>query len=325
MKSITVSSPAKINLFLHILDRMPDGYHELETLFHRVSLSDYLTLTRIKKGNGIQIETNHPLLKNQKDNLIFRAHEALHQIVSWEGGVKVFLDKRIPVAAGLGGGSSNAAYFLLGMNRLFDLGLPLATLMRIGRSLGADVPFFLSQVNQSFGTRRGDVLHPCPVKKPLWLVITVPNFGVSTKEVYTLFSSRFLKKHKQNSGQNKEISATIHGGSNSRNNLHFARLCGHLTRITRFATITSVILESVRKNRQSHILRNHLFSASSQIRPELIQVSALFEKLGEKNYLMSGSGPSFFSVHQTKSEARQFAQKIKKIKPEFRVFACSTC
>jgi 4-diphosphocytidyl-2C-methyl-D-erythritol kinase len=142
MRSISVDSPAKLNLHLNVLGRRPDGYHELLTLFHRISLKDRITIKKTIKPI-FSLKTNHPELRRPHENLIYKAYQVLGRIRSWPGGIQVKLDKKIPLAAGLGGGSSNAAHFLLAMNRLFGLKLPQKTLVQLGAKLGADVPFFL--------------------------------------------------------------------------------------------------------------------------------------------------------------------------------------
>src|SRR3989338_2046899 len=120
MPSVVLFSPAKVNLFLKVKGQRPDGYHEIVTLFHRISLRDRLTITKTRR-TGFRLVTNHPDLRNEWDNLIYKAHQLLSNLARFKEGVEVRLDKRIPVGAGLGGGSSNAAHYLMGMNQLFDL------------------------------------------------------------------------------------------------------------------------------------------------------------------------------------------------------------
>src|SRR3989338_8093573 len=183
MNSITVFSPAKVNLYLQVLGKRSDGYHEIVTLFHRISLQDEIAITKTKRP-GLSLITNHPKLKRPSENLIYKAYQALKRVGHWPGGVRVRLKKNIPVAAGLGGGSSNAAHFLLGMNKLFNLRLPKKTLFRLGSELGSDVPFFLYEVNQAIGTGRGEKIKPMPSRTKFWFVIVVPHFGISTALVY---------------------------------------------------------------------------------------------------------------------------------------------
>src|ERR1700689_4446153 len=133
---------AKINLCLHILGPRPDGYHELRTIFQAISLRDTLELSRTSKP-GILLETDDTALPSGPDNLVYRAIEALSVELGIRGGIRAHLRKRIPVARGLGGGSSDAATALIGMLRLTRKKLPLPRLIAIAAGLGADVPFFL--------------------------------------------------------------------------------------------------------------------------------------------------------------------------------------
>ena len=285
MRSLTISSPAKINLFLKVLGRRPDGYHELVTLFHRISLQDQIILKKIDRPE-FRLMTTHPKLKRTRENLIYRAYQSLCKIANWKGGVQVTLKKKIPVAAGLGGGSSNAAHFLLGMNRLFDLGLPLKTLVRLGAGLGSDVPFFLYNVNQAIGTGRGEKIKQLRSKSKFWFVLVVFPFGIPTPLVYQRLKARAL------------------------------------TRISHDATITSDFLS---RNRDGFpLLRNDLFPVSFHIKPELRQIDVLFDQLGVVRRLMSGSGPTLFSIHKSKREAERIARAIRKRRPGMNIFVCHT-
>lgn len=287
MHSLTISSPAKINLFLKVLGRRRDGYHELLTLFHRISLSDRLTLKKMDRPQ-FRLIVRHPKLREVRSNLIYKAHRALSKVASWKGGVEVRLEKNIPIAAGLGGGSSDAAHFLLGMNQLFDLGLPLKTLAHIGAVLGSDVPFFLYQVNQAVGTGRGEQIKPMPSRRKIWFVLVVSRFGISTSLVY------------------KKLHAPP------------------LTRITHDATITSAFSGFLKKGEWNRILQNDLFPASCSLKPELKQLDAFFDQLGARHRLMSGSGPTFFSIHKSQRDAERIAKGIRRLKPSAKVFVCHT-
>lgn len=288
MNSLTISSPAKVNLFLKVLGRRPDGYHELLTLFHRISLSDRLTLRKIKRPH-FRLITNHPKLKRFRANLVYRAYQLLRQLVSWKGGVEVTLEKNIPIAAGLGGGSSNAAHFLLGMNRLFRLGLPKKTVIRIGSQIGSDAPFFLHDTNQAVGTGRGEKIKPFPSHQKLWFVLVIPSFGLSTRQVY------------------KRLRALA------------------LTRLTRAVTITSAHSDRQRIARLVASGENDLFPASCSMRPELGRINSLFEQSGVQRRLMSGSGPTIFSIHNSKREAERTARLIRDRMHGAKMFVCHTC
>lgn len=140
-KSVRLPAFAKINLCLHVLGRRSDGYHELRTIFQAISLHDTLTLSLVASP-GVSLETNDPSLPSGAENLVYRALELIRREKGIRGGIHAQLEKRIPVARGLGGGSSDAAAALIGAMRLWQIKLPLERLMAIAASLGADVPFF---------------------------------------------------------------------------------------------------------------------------------------------------------------------------------------
>jgi len=293
MKSLKLKSPAKLNLFLQVLNLRPDGYHNLHTLFHRISLCDSLIL---KKSNNkdFQLITKHPELQDVSDNIIFRAHKLLRKNFKWKGGVKVILKKNVPLGGGLGGGSSNAAHFLLGMNQLFKLGISRPKMMKLGAKLGSDVPFFICGANQAIGVGRGDRIKICKIKKKLWFVLVCPHFGVPTKEAYTMLA-------RQRKGKSLR----------------------KLTRIRCVGRITHSLFKYLRQKKIPKFLQNDLFKASCLIRPELRRICSFFEVIGIKP-LMSGSGSTIFSIHLSKREASCVAKKITRQKPEANVFICHT-
>src|SRR5580658_251308 len=141
-KSVRIPAFAKINLCLHVMGKRPDGYHELRTIFQTISLADSLELTRVPDP-GITLETNDAELPTGSGNLVYRAIDAMACETGFRGGIRASLQKRIPVARGLGGGSSDAAAAMVGMLRLTQGKVPLARLIEMAAQLGADVPFFL--------------------------------------------------------------------------------------------------------------------------------------------------------------------------------------
>ena len=141
MATLEKESPCKVNLLLNILGKRPDGFHELETVFHPVRLCDQLAFTR--GGAGIQLACSGPALPVDSSNLVHRAATAFLSAAKITDGVRIHLTKRIPMAAGLGGGSGNAATTLLGLNELFGSPLSLEQLHPIAATLGSDVNFFL--------------------------------------------------------------------------------------------------------------------------------------------------------------------------------------
>jgi 4-diphosphocytidyl-2-C-methyl-D-erythritol kinase len=181
---LRVRAPAKINLTLRILGTRPDGYHELRTMFQSLELHDTLTLKAAR--DTFSIECDDPRCPANEDNLVWRAATALWQCEGRRGeprGVRIRIRKRIPMSAGLGGGSSNAAAALRGLAVLWGIAIDDDRLRTISRSLGADVPFFF-EGGTVLGVDRGDLLFPLIDRPPSWVVLALPDFGVSTKEAY---------------------------------------------------------------------------------------------------------------------------------------------
>jgi 4-diphosphocytidyl-2-C-methyl-D-erythritol kinase len=177
-------SPCKVNLLLNILGKRADGFHELETLFHPVAVYDRLSFARAPQG--IQLTCNLPNLPTDPQNLAYRAAELFLRAARIKEGVRVHLEKRIPLAAGLGGGSGNAATTLLGLNELFGKPLPLDKLHLIAAFLGSDVPFFL-QSNPALATGRGEQIQPLeffPALKGAVFLLIHPGFGIATSWAY---------------------------------------------------------------------------------------------------------------------------------------------
>ena len=186
-RSVRLPAFAKINLCLHVMGKRPDNYHELRTIFQTIALQDTLKLT-IKPGERgnyqIFMRSTDPSLPNGPDNLVMRALQAIIPEIGFGGSIGVFLEKKIPVARGLGGGSSDAAAALIGMLRLTDADLPLPRLMEIAASLGADVPFFLFG-GRALAVNRGDEIYPFEDEPRQTIVVVSPKgIGVSTKEAY---------------------------------------------------------------------------------------------------------------------------------------------
>ena len=182
MTSIVLTAPAKVNLFLKVLGKRTDGYHNLHTLFERISLADEIKLTRIPKG--ISLSSDKFITARAKDNIAFKAAEAILSHAKVQGGVRIEISKRIPIAAGLGGGSSDAAAVLEGINKLYCLDIPNCVLRRIGSKLGADVPFFLLHTPYAIGRGIGDKLRAVDSRLKLWHLLIYPGFKVATKDVY---------------------------------------------------------------------------------------------------------------------------------------------
>jgi 4-diphosphocytidyl-2-C-methyl-D-erythritol kinase len=177
-------SPCKVNLLLNVLGRRADGFHELETVLQPVNLCDEITFERAQ--NGIQLSCSEKSLPTGPDNLIFLAAGKFFAAAGISGGVKIHLEKKIPLAAGLGGGSGNAATTLLALNELFGGALAVEKLSGVAASLGSDVPFFL-QRKPALGVGRGERIQPLehfPALKDRAILLIHPGFGISTPWAY---------------------------------------------------------------------------------------------------------------------------------------------
>ena len=179
---LRVQAHAKINLYLDVIGKRPDGYHEIETIFHSVGLHDEIYL-RKRADRQITVHCEHPHVPCDPRNLAYRAAKLLLDTIPDLNGVEITILKRIPVAAGLGGGSANAAAVLCGMNALFDLGFTQTDLMQLGVQLGADVPFCILG-GAALGRGIGEILNPLPPIEEAWILLANPGFEISTAWVY---------------------------------------------------------------------------------------------------------------------------------------------
>lgn len=182
--SLELNSPCKVNLLLNVLGRRADGFHDLETLLHPLAIHDRLCFE--KGRSGVQLSCTEASLPVDSSNLVHRAAVAFLEAVGISDGVSIHLEKRLPLAAGLGGGSANAAVTLLGLNRLFDRPATPDALTEIAAGLGSDIPFFL-QNGPAIGTGRGERIQPIEPFESLRgtaILLVRPGFGVSTPWAY---------------------------------------------------------------------------------------------------------------------------------------------
>lgn len=177
-----IAAYAKINLGLEVLYKRPDGYHEINTIFSRVSLHDTIT---IEPSSDLSVACSRLPHVRESDNLVWKAAQALQHAYSVRTGAKITIDKHIPTGAGLGGGSSDAASALRGLVKLWNLPCTQRDLWTIARNLGADVPFFLGK-SDALATGIGDVLTPISLQLPLSVLLVFPGIEVSTPMAYAM-------------------------------------------------------------------------------------------------------------------------------------------
>jgi 4-diphosphocytidyl-2-C-methyl-D-erythritol kinase len=265
--SVRLPAFAKVNLRLDILDRRADGYRELRTIFQTISLRDTLELS-IVPAPGITMETDDASLSSAPDNLVYRAIDAVACETGFRGGIHARLQKRIPIARGLGGGSSNAAAALIGMLRLTKAKLPLARLMEIGARLGADVPFFLFG-GRALAVNRGDEIYPLP-DLPLRtiLVVSPRDIAVSTKDAYGWVSAELT---------NRTEPPKIWG---------FCALCWSRQ-------------EALSNDFEGPVFRHH---------PRLGEIRDALLERGAAEAALAGSGSAVFGVFRNPAQARRAAR-----------------
>lgn len=181
MEKLVVESPAKLNLGLNIVSKRDDGFHNLETVFIPILLSDKINFT---KSNKLSVSSNSEFVNNLKDNIVLQAVHLLEEKTQCKISVKIFIDKKIPIGGGLGGGSSNAAATLKAINRLFNLDLEINELMDIALKLGSDVPYFLNPVC-SYAESRGENLYSINLEIPYPILLVNPGIKVDTKWAFS--------------------------------------------------------------------------------------------------------------------------------------------
>ena len=293
MTSITLFPPAKVNLYLAVGARQPDGYHRLDTLFERLDLCDELQLTR-QAAPGITLRCSDPALPTDGRNLVVRAAAAFLQAAGITAGVAIELVKKIPVAGGLGGGSSDAAATLRGLNTLYDQPLSDEALTAIGRRLGADVPLFLQPAVIARGRRYGDEITPAvapPV--PFWHVLVNPGVMLLTRAVYETFD----------------------------------RLPAGPSSLTRSDDDVRLLLRFVQAGDVAAVaahLANALEPAIEASYPAIRAVQEALRECGVLGLLVSGSGPTTYGVAADESQARAIAQRVRRAQPTWTTVVART-
>lgn len=263
-----LSAAAKVNLALEILGRRPDGYHELATVMQTVDLSDRLVL---EEADGLDLVATTPGIPTDRTNLAWRAAEALREASGVGRGARITLDKRIPVAAGLGGGSADAAAVLLGLDRLWGLRWPRQRLAEVAATLGMDVPFFL-RGGAALATGRGEALTPLAGGR-LALVLVNPQFPVRTAEAYA-----------------RVTPAMYSDGSRARQMVE--------------------ALGRGRAELVAASLYNGLEAAVRPVYPEIERLKAALLAAGALGAAMSGSGPTVFGIARSFEHARQVRARL---------------
>lgn len=292
--SVCVPAYAKLNLYLDVLGKRPDGYHELFTLFERIDLADELQVERRLSG-GLHFECDHPeLVRDPSSNLVVRAVHAYQAASGWREGLRISLKKRIPIAAGLGGGSSDAAATLGALQRLNPDPLPPESLKACARALGADVPFFLAEVPWALGRGRGDEIEPMPFSARIWHLLVTPDVACPTAHVYNAWPLPAGSPHP-------------------------------LTGPKPDATLLLRALREQRVAKVNRLLFNALEPTVEALYPAIQAVKAALRAVSDEwRPCISGSGSTVFSVVDSRDEAETAARRLSADWPQWRLFSVST-
>ena len=282
-KSFTLPSFAKINWFLRVLGKRDDNFHELCTVFQTVSLADYLTFS---EQTELILTCNDKKIPTDEGNLIVKAVFALREKLGVKKGAKIHLEKNIPAPGGLGGGSSNAAIALLGLVKLWKIEIGFDELLKIGKTLGSDVPFFFYG-GTALGTGSGTEISPLPDFEEKHLLIVTPNVAVSTAKAFAALNAAHLT--------NK--------GSKS------------------ILPICRDFADSLDLRRLSLI--NDFEATVFKLEPEIEFIKKKLLDYGGKRALLSGSGASVFAIFDSESSRQNAFEQIKSEK-EWRVFSVRT-
>ena len=189
MREFTIHAPAKLNLYLDVLDKRTDGYHNIKTLFEKIDLKDEITIREKHKGVYVRVEPP-ALCPSGKDNIVYSAVKALLKEAGVNLGLEIIIKKNIPVSSGLGGGSSDAAATLRSINEKFNLGVSRDSLFSIAAHLGKDVPFFMLDTSFAIGSSAGDSLEPVDTDFGFAHVVIKPDISISTAEMYKRLDGR---------------------------------------------------------------------------------------------------------------------------------------
>jgi 4-diphosphocytidyl-2-C-methyl-D-erythritol kinase len=272
-RSLRIPAFAKINSCLHIIAKRPDGYHELRTIFQTISLRDtlHVSLQKEPRGFSFTFTSDDPAMPLGNENLVVRAVTAFERECGLRGNLTIHLEKKIPVARGLGGGSSDAAATLIALMRLHKSVLALPKILKLATSLGSDVPFFLFG-GRALAVNRGDEIYPLPDEPKRAVVVVSPKgIGVSTKDAYEWASAELTKD------------------SEPHKLFRFCALCW---------------------SRQESRLSNDFESPVFRRHPRLEEIRAGLLKRGAADAALAGSGSAVFGIFRNPAQARRSAREF---------------
>ncbi|MBD2727169.1 4-(cytidine 5'-diphospho)-2-C-methyl-D-erythritol kinase [Nostoc sp. FACHB-892] len=283
MRSYSLIAPAKINLYLEIIGDRPDGYHELSMILQSIGLADQIDIHSIST-DSIRIRCNHPQVPIDKNNLAYRAAELMAmqfpEAFAQYGGVEININKQIPVAAGLAGGSTNAAAVLVGIDLLWKLGLTQPELEELGGTLGSDVPFCVAG-GTAIATGRGEQLSALPNLDNIYVVLgKYRRLEVSTAWAYKTYRQQFGNSYIRDNDNLAARANAVHSG----------------------AIVKAVLDKDAGKIAQK--LHNDLERVVLPAYPQVLQLREVFaNQEGVLGTMMSGSGPTVFALFESQQQA----------------------
>ncbi|WP_298859498.1 4-(cytidine 5'-diphospho)-2-C-methyl-D-erythritol kinase [uncultured Gimesia sp.] len=283
-QSITVQTPAKLNLFLSIDHKRSDGFHDITSLMLSVGIYDTLVFMEEPSSEvKLQVVEANSLLPQQasqnagiptgEDNLVVQAIRLLQTKTGTRQGIRIQLTKRIPSEAGLGGGSSDAAATLFAANKLWQLGLSLNELQKLAAELGSDVPFFLTESSSAICRGRGEIIEPVSIPHCLHFVVVRPSTGLSTADVY--------RQCRVGNHSNQQVNQLVQNLSSGQ-----------------FHSLSSLIW-------------NDLQAPAETLNSEILTLKDFFSKQSVLGHMMSGSGTAYFGICHNRAQASQIAARLR--------------
>lgn len=295
MRSYSLIAPAKINLYLEILGDRPDRYHELAMILQSIELADRIDVRSIGTDK-IRLHCSHAQLPLDSSNLAYRAAELMvkefPQAFAQYGGVELVLHKHIPIAAGLAGGSTDAAAVLVGIDLLWKLGLTQSELQELGAKLGSDVPFCIAG-GTALATGRGEELSPLPDLDHLYVVLGKHrNLSVSTAWAYQTYRQQFSSQYISDVATLESRAKRVHSGP--------------------------LVNAIARKDgvKIGTLLHNDLERVVLPAYPRVLQLREAFQSSGALGTMMSGSGPTVFALAESQTQAQQIQEAVKALIPD---------
>lgn len=268
MQELYLKAPAKINLALHVKGLREDGFHELQMIMQSISLADRIKLK--KKSGGIIVKSSQTELPTGEENLAYQAAEIFfEQNPEIKQGVEIYIEKNIPIAAGMAGGSTDAAAVMRGLYQLFELKADYESLRQDLEIIGSDVPYCL-EGGTVYASGKGEILEPLPFMGEKYLVVVTPAFKISTPEVYKLYDE--LKGYQESNFDS--------------------------------------VLDNFKKDQQIDWrldYENDLKKAAEKLCPEIEKIKDIFKKTKAHFTMLSGSGPTVFSIYSSREQAEKVA------------------